>query len=134
MPSCIVIANAKLVLKLPCANSRRVCRNQVRRPKPFLNRDVRPMHDCTGHRIELLPTGPISDDGPRCNASDGLARTFRTNKSVRPLDLYQILKAIFIGGELSAKLSDIFWILWPTHVRIGSTRLWCVNQVSIRNI
>ena len=29
------------------------------------------------------------------------------------------------------ELSDVLWILWPTHVLIVSTRLWCVNQASI---
>ncbi len=93
VPCILRAAYSKLPLKLQGTDSRRVCRHKVRRPKPFLNRNVGAVQNRAGRGRRLSSALLTFKDLPPTVEPSLPAGALRAHKTVGPPALDQISSA-----------------------------------------
>jgi len=113
VPSRCITTNPKLPLELNCANPRRMGRNEIGGPKPFLNWDMGSMHQGAS-RGRCLPSALLALKNIAFRIQPcRLTRALRTNETIEPAALSQVCETGFWCGEAPTKLQHVLRIFWP---------------------
>jgi hypothetical protein len=116
----LVATETKLALKLDRRLSGRLCRHQVRAPKPSRERRMARLHygPCRKRRVGFASTTSQHDRRASCETV-GLSyqSALRTRKSVRPTDGFKVASASCVIGENPLKLGERSWEAANVHVR-----------------
>jgi hypothetical protein len=114
-PRRFVFGNSQLSLQLDRANPRSMGCNPVRCPEPQPQRQMRIVHQAPSQR-RGLPMTRLALKAPMfCQPPASQNFTGRTDKSIWPSVLDQILQANFVAVESSRKFQNISWVSWRGH-------------------
>lgn len=92
---CRFVRHSNLRFQLQCGNSSLIVPDQIHRQKPFGQRCMRAMHNCTGSYTYLMSALIFPVRQFVCVASPA----FRAYESIRPAKCKQTLSARFPGSE-----------------------------------
>ena len=103
---------------------------------PFLKWRFTFLKYCTHSYRALIATGRALIKPSTCDVAVSLARTFRTNKAIRPSSQTKILVALFLWCEECLKFEkiNIFVHDWPLKVIICARWLYMHSNIKIRQV
>ena len=107
-----LVGHAELCHQLDCRAAALIDREQIHRPEPKIELDVRPVEHCTAGRGDLFVAGLAAVRPASPDPADLASAAVRADKSVREAQPEEQLAADLLGAVTCRKIDDAEFSLW----------------------